>query len=89
MTKALTSTENSKKGKVTTQKRQQNFDYTTISDWLRMVSWNNDSHPTGKVKPVNGIQTFPLNQKDIHLKMLHTSTMFVYKSSKKLRENYN
>ena len=32
------------------------FDYTTISDRLRTVSWGYDSHPTGVVKPVNGIQ---------------------------------
>ena len=27
------------------------FDYTTIADWLGTVSWSNDSHPTGVVKP--------------------------------------
>ena len=32
-----------------------NFDFTTISDQLRTVSWGNDSHPTGVVKPVYGI----------------------------------
>ena len=37
-----------------------NFDYTTITDRLRTVSWGNDSHPTGMVKPDNGIPTFPL-----------------------------
>ena len=36
-----------------------NFDYTTISDRLRMVSWSNDSYQTGVVKPVYGIPTFP------------------------------
>ena len=30
-----------------------NFDYTAIADRLRTVSWGNDSHPTGVVKPVN------------------------------------
>ena len=29
-----------------------NFDYTTIADRLRTVSWSNSSHPTGVVKPV-------------------------------------
>ena len=48
---------------VTTQKRHQNFDYTTIADRLRTVSWGNDSHPTGVVKPVYGIPTFPLTAK--------------------------
>ena len=28
-----------------------NFDYTTIVDRLRTVSWSNSSHPTGVVKP--------------------------------------
>ena len=37
-----------------------NFDYTTIADWLKTVSLGNDSHPTGVVKPVYGIPTFPL-----------------------------
>ena len=37
-----------------------NFDYTTIADRLRMVSWSNSSHPTGVVKPVNERSTFPL-----------------------------
>ena len=37
-----------------------NFDYTIIADRLRTVSWGNDSHPTGVVKPVNGILTLPL-----------------------------
>ena len=36
-----------------------NFDYTTISERLRMVSWSKDSYPTGVVKPVYGIPTFP------------------------------
>ena len=36
-----------------------NFDYTTILDRLRTVSWSNNSYPTGVVKPVYGIPTFP------------------------------
>ena len=44
-------------------KRHKNFDHTTIADRLRMVSWSNDSHPTGVVKPGYGIQTFPLTGK--------------------------
>ena len=36
------------------------FDYTTIAVRLRTVSWGNDSHLTGVVKPVNGIPTLPL-----------------------------
>ena len=37
-----------------------NFDYTATADRLRTVSWGSDSHPTGVVKPVYGIPTFPL-----------------------------
>ena len=36
------------------------FDYTTIADRLRTVSWSNSSHPTGVVKPVYERSTFPL-----------------------------
>ena len=45
-----------------------NFDYTTIADRLRTVSWGNDSHPTGVVKPVYGIPTFPLTAKVLQSK---------------------
>ena len=48
---------------VTTQKVTKNFDYTTITDWLRMVSWSNNSHPTGVVKPVSDktlVRTWPV-----------------------------
>ena len=37
-----------------------NIDYTMIADRLRMVNWNNNSHPTGEVKPVCERSTFPL-----------------------------
>ena len=36
------------------------FNYTTIADPLRIVSWSNYCHPTGMIKPVNVIQTSPL-----------------------------
>ena len=54
--------------------QHKNADYTTIADRLRTVNWGNDSHPTGVIKPVYGIPTFPLtaeavNQKNTHLKM--------------------
>ena len=42
-----------------------NFDYTTIADRLRTVSWGNDSHQTGVVKPVYVIPTFPLTAKAV------------------------
>ena len=48
---------------MTTQTRNKNFDYTTIADRLRTVSWSNDSYQTGAVKPVYGIPTFPLTAK--------------------------
>ena len=46
LTKALTLTENSKK---LSDNATKEFDYTTIADRLRTVSWSNDSHPTGVV----------------------------------------
>ena len=46
------------KSNVTSQKRHQNFDYTTIADRLRTVSWSNESHPTGVVKTVNGFKKY-------------------------------
>ena len=61
MTKAPTPAEKSKKQRVHT-KHLQNIDYTTIADWLRTVSCNNDSHLTGVV---NGIPTFPLTTKAV------------------------
>ena len=59
------STQNKSKRNMTTQKRHQNFDYTTIADRLRTVSWSNDSHQTCVVKPVYGIPTFPLTAKAV------------------------
>ena len=42
-----------------------NFNYTTITDRLRTVSWGNDIHPTDVVKPVCWIPTFPLTAKAV------------------------
>ena len=62
MTKTPIATENSK-----TNGQQEdatkNFDYTAIADRLRTVSWRNNSHLTGVVKPVYGYPTFPLTTK--------------------------
>ena len=52
MTKAFTSPEHNKKHSDNT-KRHKNFDYTTIMDQLRTVSWSDDNHPTGVVKPAS------------------------------------
>ena len=41
-------------------KRHQNFDYITIANRLRTVSWSNDSTLTVVVKTVYVISTFPL-----------------------------
>ena len=65
MTKSPTPTEKSKKQRDNNKKRQQNFDYTKMADGLRTVSWSNNSHPTGVVKPVYGIPTFPLTAKAV------------------------
>ena len=51
MTKADTPKDKPKKQRDNT-KSHQNFDYTTIADRLRTVSWSNNSHPTGVIKPV-------------------------------------
>ena len=45
-----------------------NFDYTTIADRLRTVSWSSDSHQTVVVKPAYGIPTFPLTAKAVQSK---------------------
>ena len=47
MTEALTLTEKSKKQRDNSKNATKNFDYTTIADRLRTVSWGNDSHPAG------------------------------------------
>ena len=65
------------KRKIPKTKRQhknttQNFDNTTIADRLRTVSWSNDSHPTGVVKPLYSIPTFPLTTHTV-LSKGHTS----------------
>ena len=51
MTKAPIPTENSKtKGQ--RKNAIKNLEYTTIADRLRTVSWSNNIHPTGVVKPI-------------------------------------
>ena len=65
MTEALTPTEKFKKQRDNTKNATKNFDYTTIADRLRTVSWGNDSHPAGVVKPVYGIPTVPLTAKAV------------------------
>ena len=65
MTEALTLTEKSKKQRDNTKNATKNFDYTTIADRLRTVSWGSDSHPAGVVTPVYGIPTFPLTAKAV------------------------
>ena len=60
MTKAPTPTEKSNKERDNTKNATKNFDYSTIADRLRTVSWGKNSHPTGVVKPVYERSTFPL-----------------------------
>ena len=60
MTKVPTPTEKSKKQRDNTKNATKTFDYTTIADRLRTVSWSNSSHSTGVVKPVYKRSTFPL-----------------------------
>ena len=58
--KTPTPTEQSNKATWQHKNSTKNFDYTTIADRLRTVSWSDSSHPTGVVKPVNERSTFPL-----------------------------
>ena len=60
VTKTPSPTEQSKKQMWQHKNATKNFDYTTIADRLRTVSWSNSSHPTGVVKPVYERSTFPL-----------------------------
>ena len=60
MTKAPTPIEKLKKQRENTKNVTKIFDYKTIADRLRTVSWSNNSHPTGVVKPVYESSTFPL-----------------------------
>ena len=53
------------KGTIHNRHTKKNFDYTTIADRLRTVSWSNDSRPTCVVKPVYAISTFPFTTKDV------------------------
>ena len=61
MTKDPTPKEKFKKQRDNIKNATKNFDYTTIADRLRTVSWSNSSHPTGVVKPVYKRLTFPLS----------------------------
>ena len=47
------------------KKATKNFDYTTIANRLRTVSWSNDNYPTGVVKPVYRIPSFPITTKAV------------------------
>ena len=60
MTNAPTRTEKSKKQCDNIKNATKNFDYTTIADRLRTVSWSNSSYPTGVVKPGYERSTFSL-----------------------------
>ena len=59
------------------QKATENFDYTAIADRLMTVSWSNNSHTNGVVKPVYGYPTFPLTAKAI-LSKVHTYKKVMY-----------
>ena len=59
MTKAPTPTEMSKGQSEITNNATKKFDYTTVADRLRTVSWSNYGQPTGVVNLVYG-PTFPL-----------------------------
>ena len=56
MTKAPTSTKKSKNERDNIKNATKNFDYTTIADRLRAVSWSNSSHPTSVVNRLTSAQ---------------------------------
>ena len=58
MTKTRITTENLQKQSDNT-KNIKSFDYKTIADLLRTVTWSNNSNPTGVAKPDYRIPTFP------------------------------
>ena len=64
MTKAPAPQTNSKHN-VTTQKRHQDFNYTTIADRLRTVSLGNDSQLSCVIEPVYGILIFQLTKRAV------------------------
>ena len=64
MTKASTPTEKkNKKKRDNIKNATKNFEYTTMSNQLRTVSWSNSSHCTDVVKKVKERSTFPLTAK--------------------------
>ena len=63
MTNSPKLTEKSKQQHGNIKNTTKKFDYTTIADRLRTVSWSNSSHPTGVVRPVYERSTFPLTAK--------------------------
>ena len=54
-----------------------NFDYLTIADRPRTLSWSNDSNQTGVAKPVYGIPTFPLTTKAVLSKGLTLKNLWI------------
>ena len=65
MTNAPTLTEKSKKQHDNIKNATKNFDYTTIADRLRTVSWSNSSYPTGVVNSVYERSTFRLTARAV------------------------
>ena len=65
ITKNPTHTEKSKKQRDNTKNATKNSEFTTIADWLRAVSWSNDSDQTGVVNPVYGIPVSSLSAKAV------------------------
>ena len=57
-----------KKAKWQHKNATKNFDYTMIADWLKTVSWSNDSHPNAVVKPVCDIPTLQLTSEAMQSK---------------------
>ena len=71
MTKAPTPTEKSKKATRQHNNATINFDYTTIANRLRAVSWSNDIHHAGMVEKRLRDPNFPTNCKSCVIKRIH------------------
>ena len=77
MTKAPTLSEKSKRQRDNIKNATINFDYTTIVDRLKTISWSNSSHPTGVVKPVYERSTFPLT-KTFYIRYVDYSSLQIH-----------
>ena len=77
MTKALYTNRKIKAPTWQHKNATKNFDYTTIADRLRTVSWGNENHQTGVVKQVYGIPTIPITTKSCEIKRTNIASITI------------